>query len=202
MEKITNYKLKDFLILENTDEIEATLAILDLLQPVRDINNPLSKWYNRKPKKIAVSPVKSLTFGQVTTIRESISNPTIDDILETVHLVTGQPIKELLQFTIVPFYSIINTIKADLIEITNMEINELTTDDFDIDSETVNASERMARFGALNPINSLAGDDITKWKEIENMPYMTVFTKLLMDKVKADIQRDITELQKKKQKNV
>jgi hypothetical protein len=45
--------------------------------------------------------------------------------------------KSILNITIIEFYGIINYIKSELIEITNMEINELS-DSFDINVEAVN----------------------------------------------------------------
>jgi hypothetical protein len=39
--------------------------------------------------------------------------------------------KSILNITIIEFYGIINYIKSELIEITNMEINELSDDSFD-----------------------------------------------------------------------
>jgi hypothetical protein len=41
---------------------------------------------------------------------------------------------------------VINYIKSELIEITNMEINELSDDSFDINVEAVNAKERMGKY--------------------------------------------------------
>jgi hypothetical protein len=70
----------------------------------------------------------------------------------------------------------INYIKSELIEITNMEINELSDDSFDINVEAV-AKERMGKYGVLNTIDSLAKEDILRWVEIEKLPYMTVFIK-------------------------
>jgi hypothetical protein len=52
--------------------------------------------------------------------------------------------KSILNITIIEFYGIINYIKSELIEITNMEINELSDDSFDtINVEAGNAKERI-----------------------------------------------------------
>jgi hypothetical protein len=91
--------------------------------------------------------------------------------------------KSILNITIIEFYGIINYIKSELIEITNMEINELSDDSFDINVEAVNAKERMGKYGCVT-IDSLAKEDILRWVEIEKLPYMTVFTKLRMDNEK------------------
>ena len=72
-------------------------------------------------------------------------------------------------------------------------------DSFDVNIEAVGAKERMSKFGVLNAIDSLAKEDVLKWEQIEKLPYMTVFAKLMMDKEKNNIQQEIAELQKKKQ---
>ena len=116
-------------------------------------------------------------------------------------IVTKLEKRYIERFTITQFYGIINYIKEQLEFITNIEMNELNDDDEDIDLISVNANERMGRFGVVNTIDSLANGDITKWDEIQKMQYSTVFTKLKMDKEKNKIQKEISELQKKRLKN-
>ena len=81
-----------------------------------------------------------------------------------------------------------------------MEINQLSDDAFDINLESINANQRMQKFGVLNTIDALAKEDVLRWVEIEKLPYMTVFTKLMMDKEKNDIQKELNEILKKKMK--
>ncbi len=50
------------------------------------------------------------------------------------------------------------------------------------------------RFKYINTVNSLAGGDITKWRDILNMPYDRVLTKLLLNKCEAEYQRRYNEL--------
>jgi hypothetical protein len=199
MEKITNYKLQDFLKIKDEAMIAEYTSFLDLLLPAKEVQNPKSRWYTREPKKLPVKSVRELTFGEVSNIRDCFNKGTIESITEAVKMVTGIEEKYIQEFTIVDFYCILSSIKQDLIDLSHMEANELASDDFDVHMEMVNAGQRMSRFGILNTINSLALDDITKWEMIEKMPYMTVFTKLMMDKEKAAIQKDVAELQKKKQ---
>ena len=199
MEKVTNYKIKDFLKIKNEELISQYSAILELLQPIKEIDNPDYNWFKRSPKKIMVKEVKSLSFGEVSILRNNLNEPILENIFESVKIVTGLDEKLIWDFTIIDFYSILCGIKEDLITLSHMEANELSNDDVDVHMEMVNASQRMSRFGVANPINSLAGDDITKWGEIEKLPYMTVITKLIMDKEKAAIQNEVRELQQKQQ---
>lgn len=201
--KINNYQINQFLQLENLEEVENLLAILEHLKPQSEITNPLYRWWKigkwKQPKAIKVRRVMECLFGEVEQLRMLMKAATPEAVIEAVSIVTNTNIKTVNKFTIVDFYSIINSITADLISIGNMEQNELSDEDSDPVFEMVRAGERMAKFGSLNIIDSLAGGDITKWSEIEKMPYMTVFTKLKMNKELAAINKAVLEYQRKKQ---
>lgn len=197
MEKIINYKIKDFFELQDENLVGDYLMILETLNPLKKISNPDYKWYKKNPKSIEVKPVRSLTFGDVALIRNNFNSPSIETIIDAVKLVTGSKYKQILNFTIVEFYGIISYIKSELLDISNIEENELSDDYFDINAEVVNANKRMARFGVLNVIDSLT-DNVAQWEKIESMSYMTVLTKMIMNNEKNKIQREIAELQKKK----
>ena len=200
--KIKNYKLRDF-FKQKDGVINTYLIFLESLKPLSEITNPLYKWWKignwKHSKMIKVKSVMECTFGQVEELRQLMYEGSIDSVIEGVSIVTNTSKKMIYHFTIIDFYSIIKSITNDLITLSNMEYNELHQENDDPHIEMVRAGERMEKFGTLNTINSLAGDDITKWEQVENMPYMVVFTKLRMDKEKAAIQKDLVDLQKKKQ---
>lgn len=198
MEKIINYKLKDFFLLTDIKQAEDYLSILTNLNPLKEIKNPRFRWYKRKESQIIRIPsLLELKFGEVAQIRNSFSIGNIEGIIECVMILTKLNRIEILNFTIVTFYGIISSIKKDLERISNMEFNELSSDDDDINLEIVRASERLARYGIINAFENLSGGDITKWKEIEQIPFMQVFTKLSLDNTKSTIQKEVSELQKK-----
>lgn len=197
MEKITNYKVKDFFRLQDENIVSDYLMILDCLNSLKEISNPNYKWYKRNAKKLRIKPVKELSFGEVTTIRNNFNQPTIYTIIDSIKTVTDLTDKQVINFTILQFYGIISYMKSELMEITNMENNELVDDSFDINVEAVNAKQRMGRFGVLNVIDSLAKENILQWEAIEKLPYMTVFSKLVMDNEKNKIRQEIAELEKK-----
>lgn len=199
MEKIINYKIKDFFQLQDENIVRDYLMILELLNPLNEIENPSYKWYKRNAKKLRIKSIKGLSFGEVTEIRNNFNQPTIHTIIDSIKIVTGLKDKQVLNFTITQFYGIISYMKSELMDITNMENNELVDDSFDINVEAVNAKQRMGRFGVLNIIDSLAKENILQWEAIEKLPYMTVFSKLVMDNEKNKIHQEIAELQRKKQ---
>lgn len=199
MEKITNYKIKDFFQLQDELIVSDYLSILDCLNPLKEIKNPNYRWYKRNSKMLQVKAVRMITFAEVTNIRNNFNQPSIEGIIDSIKIVTRLEDKDIMNFTITQFYGIISYIKSELMDIANMEANELTDDSFDINVEAVNAKQRMGRFGVLNVIDTLAKQDILQWEAIEKLPYMTVLTKLIMDNEKNKIQQEIAELQRKKQ---
>jgi hypothetical protein len=202
MEKITDYKLKDFLKIKDAKVINEYFFILDLLRPINSIVNPnynkYKFWDKKTLKTLELKLVEDLSFADVTNFRIAFNSNDIERVIECVELITGLKKNQILSFTITTFYGIINGIGQQLIEISNKEINELTDDNNDPQLESIKAYERMARFGTFNTIDSLAKEDVLKWQEIEKLPYWLVFTKLKMDKERNDINRELHEMQKRK----
>jgi hypothetical protein len=203
METIINYKVKDFLKLTDVGVVQEYIAILDLLKPSYEVDNPNYKWYDKwlkkHPKMLLVKDIRSLLYYEVDQIRNNFEEGSAQAIFDSIKLVLDVQDKEILNFTITTFYAIISKIRTNLIEVNNGEVNELLDDYQDEFLLAINANQRMAKFGVLNIIDSLANGDVLKWKEIEKLPYMVVFTKLRMENEKNKIQREINELQRKKQ---
>lgn len=203
METIIDYKVKDFLKLTDVETVQEYITLLDLLQPLYEVPNPNYKWYHKwlkkQPKMLFVNDIRSLSFGGVTEIRNNFNEGSIQAIFDSIKMIVDVQDKHILNFTITTFYGIISKIRTELIEINNGEINELSDDYQDEFLASTNANERLAKFGVLNIIDSLAKEDILRWKEIEKLPYMEVFTKLRMENEKNKIQREVNELQRKKQ---
>lgn len=197
MEAIINYSLKEFLAIEDVEIILQYMDVLDCLLPVREVPDPIYKDF----PPIKIKPVKSLSFGSVTSLRQAFKSGNIEAVCSAVATVTELRKDETFLLPIIDFYGIISSIKRDLEMLINMEINALTDEDDDPIMIEINASERMSKFETLNLINSLANGDVTKWHEVEKLPYMVVFTKLVMDKERADIDKDIRLVQERKNKN-
>lgn len=186
MEELNNYKIGEFFQIQDEELVANYMFYLEGLKPKNEINID--------DKIIKVTDIKEMKFFEVTNIRELISEPSTEGIIEVFTMVTGLENNELLKLDIIQFYAVLNHIQKTIIEINNMENNHLTSNHENIKLEMVNAGQRMGVFGPLNVIDSLAGGDITKWEMIENMPYLTVFSKLYMETVKSDIERDLEAL--------
>jgi hypothetical protein len=62
METLENYKLVDFIQVKDETLLQDYLFILELLEPLKVINNPIYKWYKRKPKTLDIKAVKDLSL--------------------------------------------------------------------------------------------------------------------------------------------
>lgn len=203
MEKIIDYKVKDFFQITDLNVIQEYTSILEHLNPLNEIPNPKYKWYHKwfkkQPKTLQIKDIRSLTYGKVNEIKMNLLEASDRSIIDTIKMLVDVEDYHILNFTITTFYGIISKIRTELIEINYGEINELTDDYEDEFLAAVNANQRLEKFGVINVLDSLAKEDVLKWNEIEELPYMVVFTKLRLEKEKNKIQREVAELQKKKQ---
>ena len=50
------------------------------------------------------------------------------------------------------------------------------------------------KFSYINTVNTLAGGDVLKWQSIMNLPYETVYLKMLLNKEQAAFNKKYQEL--------
>lgn len=181
---ITNYNLSEFLQLSDVDVINEYLTILELLPPAENVKK-----------------VESLTFGEVNQLGDLMNEGTVDSIIKAVSILSETAIDEVADMTIIDFWGVRNKIEKELLELIEREKNYLYSDESDPIMLEVNAGQRLSKFGVLNTLDNLANGDITKYKAIEDLPYLLVFAKLLRDKEVSEINKDIADIQKRKQKN-
>lgn len=61
-------------------------------------------------------------------------------------------------------------------------------------------SSELDKLGAIVIINELAQGDITKFKEIKEMPYNEIFDKLRLNNITANVKKNYNEIMSKKNK--
>jgi hypothetical protein len=54
--------------------------------------------------------------------------------------------------------------------------------------------KKLDDFGYINTVDMLAGGDVTKWSEIEQLPYEVCFTKQYKTTIENDIQKKLLEI--------
>lgn len=196
MEEIVNYKFGDFIQLQDEQEVEMLLFYLEEIKPIEVIK---THYHNRNisvPLTFKVKDIQQMKYFEVVNIRQGLNDPSTVSILEVFELVTNMQMPLIMQLDIVQFYGALNNIKNQVMDMVEMEENNIYYKEDNIKAEEVKAGERMAKFGPLNVIDSLAGGDIEKWERIEQLPYLTVFTKLVKQAEEANIKYDMNNLPK------
>ncbi len=177
MEEIKNFTLKEFLQ-QKPDLIEDYSKLLKNLEPIETKKH-----------------ITELTFNEVDEIKQNFGNEdALPHIYKYMHDVNED---EFLKMKITEFYALLNSITKQLENLIALEERELTPKHSDHKWELVEGSKRLSKMGAIATIDSLAGGDILKWQKVIELPYITVFNKLRLDRIKADIQGDMEKIKTK-----
>lgn len=163
-----NFKLKEFA--QQSEEL--VLEYLNILSYKK--GNTKNKIFHLKVK-------------EVDYIKKHIFSENDNVLIEIVAKVQDLSKKDVYNLGIIQFFSILNSIKEQIIELSKKEVNALTPNKKNIKWELVNGSKRVEKFGILNTLESLANKDLSKYEEIKNMKYSFVFGVLAMRKVYKDI---------------
>lgn len=176
MESIENFKLKDFLK-QDIELINSYLPFLEIVPPTE------------------TNSLFECSLQIVENCRNSLLNSNIDTLVEIIASIQKCKTKDIYSMPIITFYGVFNSIKNQLEEIINAEKNSLTSSHTNAKFEQVSGSKRLQKFGIYNNLNNLAKGDILKFKEILELPYSLVFTKLFLDKTNSDIEHDMNQIQ-------
>ncbi len=180
MNTITNYKLKDFLK-KDDDLINDYVSVLNLV-----------KWEDTTTKR----PLINLKVKHIESIKEIFSKEFQDDedLIFCIKKVQKLSEKEVFNLEIKEFFRLKYSIQIQLEDLLLLESNALTNQNTDAKFLAVDGASRLEKFGIYNTLDALAKGDILKYKEILNLSYNLVFTKLLLDKTTNDIQHDMNNI--------
>lgn len=149
------------------------------------------KLENQKAIKMMMQP-----FSVIVTLKKLYMNQTPESIVNMVELVYGLSNKKQMSILILEYFPALNFIMNGLQYISHLETVRLTAQEKE---ELVIAGiHKMRVYGDLNTIDQLAGGDLLKWSEVEKMPWQHVFTKLCMEKDRAEIQENYSEIMRTK----
>ena len=172
MEHINNIKVKEF----GSLSYDEAMDIVTLMMYVKPLETP--------------TPIFNMRFRDVQDLKDLMVSGTVADIVRCVEICCGS----IEDMRILEFFRYLNSIKDQLESIAHAEEVSLSSDRPNFKWEAVNGSERMKRFGVYNTLDSLAGGDILKWDAVLDLEYADVFTKLYMEKTKADIESEMNQL--------
>lgn len=173
---IENFKIKDF-VKQKPELIEQYLTVLNYVKP--------------KPTRKEIFHMK---LKHVEFIKENLYSEDDEALIKIIKKVQKVDEKQIMNMTIIEFFGILNSIKKQMSMIQRAEENSLTPSEVNLKWEMVKGSERMAKFGLYNTLESLSGGDILKYKQIMNLNYSEVFTVLMMRKTASDLAAEMDKI--------
>ncbi|MEE1963551.1 hypothetical protein V1387_12710 [Allomuricauda taeanensis] len=168
---IKNYRLGQFLR-QPQDTIDEYTYILRHLKPI-DTKTPLMQ----------------LPLIEVDNIKTNLEA----DLLKIVATVQDTTEKQVLKMKILDFFGVVNSIRNQIETIIRAE-QKLQSQYPDPKWEMVGGSEKMARFGIYNTTIALAEQFNTSPQEIEQWQYGHVFTILLHNVTRHDLQHQMSKI--------
>lgn len=178
--EIVNYKLIDFLN-KDIELIEEYSRVLMYLKPAETIQE-----------------VFEMKLKHVDSIKRTINSGSYRELIYIVSKVEKVKEKKVLDFDIIKFHSLVNSIRDQIKFINTAEENGLTSSELNVKWLAVNGSERMAKFEIYNTLDRLTGKKPHLYDYYRNMRYSEVFTILLKWKEEEDIQREMNSIKTKK----
>lgn len=174
---ITNYRYKEF-IQQDAETIEEYTTILFLVDPIK-----LNK------------DIEDCTLEQVEFIRQNLF---VDEELPTVfEYVEGITEKDFMNMRIVDLFGKLNAIKEQIEHINDLEAKYLVPEHHNMKWEAVGGSDKIKRFGIIPMVDGLAGGDVLKWQSILELPYSTIFRKLMYDTTMGDLEHKMNGIKTK-----
>ncbi len=172
--ELKNYKLKDF-IKQDEDLVYEYTAHLKHLPTSPKIKRLFSK-----------------TLGEVEEIKTSYTNG-LGGLVKSIGILQGIKENQVMNLNIKDFYGLVNGLNEQ-IEKLYMAEQSLQSRHENVKWIAVGGGKKMAKYGIYNTLDQLADGDILKFRQILELPYEDVFTKLKMDIEKADLQLDMDSI--------
>lgn len=185
IEEIENITLQEMFLLPN-DKLISYYRLLRFLNTKNIYNN------------IKIDSILMLPFKDIVQIKKLAAVQTYQSITAMFEGVFNISSKKQARIKILDYFPCLNFILNGIEQINELEATRLASEPKE--DLIIAGVEILNQYGVLTTIDALAGGDILKWREIECMPWQLVFTKLCMDKDKAEIQDNYVEIIKNKNK--
>ncbi|HNQ20436.1 MAG TPA: hypothetical protein PKI46_05185 [Bacteroidales bacterium] len=179
IEEIENITIKEFFSLEEN-------KLLELYRILRLI----------KSDGRHIQSIQLLSYKDVVQLKQLCTIQTPINIIAIIEGVFEIPLKQQREMKLTEYFPLLNFVINGIEEIIEMEHIRLSSTAKD---DLIMAGvELLNQYGDIATIDALAGGDILRWQQIELLPWQIVFTKLCMDKDKAQIQENYLEIIKNK----
>ncbi len=179
MKEIINFKLFEFLQ-QKSELIEKYLNLLQFINPVKTERE-----------------VFHMKFKHVERIKDALTGEDNEELLKVIAKVQKCSIEDLMQYTIIDFFGVVNSVRKQVEKINDAEDRLNGQGAVNVKWQMVRGSEQMAIFGVYNTLEYLASGDITKYKQIENMEYAEVFTVLRMKQKAEQLRQEMDNIKLK-----
>ena len=176
MEEIINYKLSVFLE-QGIEKIEEYMGLMRYMKPIETKRQ-----------------IFDLRLRDVQDVKDNLAEGTFKELIRCVEIAEDLDKEEVMKMKIVDFWGKVLSVKKQIEDINHMERVSLSTDRTNFHWEAVNGGDRLAKFGIYNTLDTLADGDILKYEAVLDLPYADVFTKMYMNRVKADIEAEMAQL--------
>ena len=183
------YKFKRFLKLDDPEAVQRHLYILKWLKPAYTFGDKVCADIYQQP------------YSNIVNLKmwfQELNDPDtyVDAFVSIMETMFSVEKSDVMNADIIDLFAAFNRVSFLLNELIEREDNTLPVAP---DPKMVEAGlDRLEKFGELNRIDSLAGGDLTKWKDVEQMPYQEVYAKMYMDAEHARIQKAYIEITKPK----
>ena len=176
---------------------EATIKEILENQSFFDDFTNLVRYLN--PKNVYEVPeLMTFAWGKIKEWQRLFNTKQFDseDLVRLFTEFTGKKQEEIEKLLAINFFYQIKWILGELEKLSLKEISNLSVQ---LTPEEIEAGfEDMNKFGYKATTDALALGNVLKWDEIEAEPYHKIFTKLLIQKTKAEIDKKYSKILYKK----
>jgi hypothetical protein len=149
------------------------------LLPALKVLKPLSNYTRRHWFKKHIHGVKNsiieLTFGDVNTIKREVMRGTTEGLMNAFELVYKCTKKDMMKMNVVRFYRCMRFITNEVDRVVKLEQHHWKVAPTEYDGRLQEAGvKELEMFGDLPMIDNLAGGDILRYNDIEELNYLEV----------------------------
>lgn len=169
------------------------------------LQNKQFEEYHNVLKHLVPKPIKAkkeiesltdLTFGEVTLIKMNLKEPSLNSMVEIFKTIFGLSQKDIFKISVIDFYHALNWIKEEIQTIYNRELDNLSSSP---DPKLKEAGiDALNVFGEMNTLIMLGEKFGQPPQDIENWSYNLVFSLMLHQKITADVNKNLIEINKVK----
>lgn len=180
---LKNYTVEEFY--NNPPNEEVYLHIIRNLEPINKIYH------------IEFDGFWNTSYEKYITVKKIISSQTEGWEFEAINICFNLTYPQIKNLSVYTFFSTIDYVSKNLLEILEKEKALQREPNFELLESGV---EKLNKYGEVLTIDSLARSYGVSWEEIGKWKYSKIFTILMLEKERAEIQEQYMKIQERKNK--